>query len=467
MLSMRAVAREERGRVSLEAVVLPAIGTLLATGAVVSTVCRSPDQPFSSWRQLLERAVGYVLLAGVVHVAAVWLIDRVYGRAYEGESRAPDGLVLRGMWPGVALLPVTVLLAHAGSGWAAVVLPVIAVVAVLFVRRASPEAGRLARSGAPVGMAAGVFAYEAPVALVRTLGVMVLVAVLLELGVVMLVSWQYALAGLLFGLCGMVVLWRVPLRPRPAPGILSRVEAATVVAVLLTIVALLPSLGGSRMAGRVGRFVGPPVMAKAAPPKVPAGSARGGALSGVVLTLPPRPKEKVLPPAPRSALATLGPSRRVQTIRFDGAYWYFRAPELRPREDAKRVRGDPLKVEIHSTDRVALTMEAHQRLETPLATDCCTAIRVAVRNGEVREGAIGVELVLQGSGWQRSLGRRTLPSSLQPHGAEIEEVVDFAVPKDLPSGAFDEMTVVVVVPAGERARRAARVAIESFALVGR
>ena len=482
MLTLRVAATEESVPVSTEALVLPTIGTLLVTGAVASLVCRSPDQPFANWRQLLVRAVGYVLLAGVVHVAAVWLVDRVYGRAYGGPSRGTTGRVMRGTWLCAGLLPVTVLLAHAGSAWAALVLPVIAVVAVLFVRRASPEAGRLARRGAPAGIAAGLFEYEAPPPLVRTLGVMVVVAVLLELGAVMLASWQYALAGLLFGLCVMVVLWRVPLRVAALPGTregrratrLGQVEVSTAMAVLLTILALLPSLGGSLLAGRIAGLLGTRAMAAraASAPPLHAGKAFSGALSGVILTLPAKPREKLLPPPPERVSPRAEGSRRVQRIPFDGAYWYFRAPELRPRADARRVRGDPTKVDIHSTDMVALAMEAHQRLEAPLATNCCGAIRVAVRNAEVRVGAIGLELVLsedslKEEGWRRSLGTVMLQTSLAPHESERDEVVEFAVPKDLPDGVFDEMTLVVSVPAGERSRRGARVGIESFEVVGR
>ena len=473
-LSQYGAAAGESKASTTETVVLPTIGTLLATGAVVSGVCRTPDTPFASWGSLLACAVGYLLLAAVVHAAAIALISRVYG----GQAVAPARRIMRGMWLPAALLPMTVLLAHAGSAWAAVVLPVIAVQAVLFVRRAAPEAGRSAHGSAPAGIAAGLFGFAEPPTVPRTLWPMLLVALMLELGAVMLASWQYPLAGLLFGLCVTVVLWRMPLRPRAAAGAErpGQAERGTAVALLLTIVALLPSLGGSRMAGMVGRFVGgAPEMAKAAAPPVHAGGAKSGALSGVILTLPPKPREKVLPPPPTTAMTMSGNTVKPRILPFDGAYWYFRRPELEPREDARRVRGDPTKVQIRSTDQTAIQMEAHQRLEPPLTTDCCSAIRVAVRNAEEREGAIGLELILEANspkdGWRRSLGTVMLPSSVESRGpgerASIEEVLNFPVPKDLPRREFDEMTVVVVQPAGERSRMGAHVAIEHFELVGR
>ncbi len=467
-------AREERS-LRTEALVYPVIGTLLVTGAVVSRVCRTPDKPFTSWWSLLALGTTYVGIALLAHAGTVWGICRVYRET----PRAPVGRVVRGIWLSAALLPVTVLLAHGGSAWATPMLPAIAGMTVLFVRRGVPEAGRNAHSLAPAGMAPGLFGYAPPPALLGTMLSAVLVAMVLELTVAMLLSWQYALASLLLGIAVAVVLWRVPLGTEVA-GKGDRgwggVARDTAVALLLTLGTLLPSLNGSSLGSRAGRFLGMgPIAAHAPPMPSPAqtGEARGGALSGVILTLPPKPRQTVVPPPPMGAMIAGVARVQPRILKFDGAYWYFRSPDVQPRPDARTVRGDPTKVQIRSTDLAAIVMEAHQTLEPALRMDCCSAIRVTVQNADTKPGAIGLELVLggrsgKGGVWRESLGTLVIPSSLLPRregdGRGATEVLEFPVPGGAATRSIAEITVAVR-PAPERSRMGAQVAVEQFELV--
>ena len=472
-LSAQQATGGEREIATTEALTFPVIGTVLVTGAVVSTVCRPPDRPFTSWWSLVAWAVGALLLAAVAHGAAVWGVCTWVREQLQAPMRA----VLVGMWPAVALLPVTVLLAHESSAAVAILLPLIAMGAVLFVRRSAPEAGRDAHAAAPAGVASGLFGYRRPPTMARTMFSAVLVAGMLEAGVAMLLSWQYALAGLLFGLCLMVLLWRTPLRAQ-APWVGGgRRERRTVlrgsaVAFLLTVLALLPSLNTSPLSGLAVWLLGshPQVDARRTPPPVRAAGATGGALSGVILTLPPKPRQTI-EPLPVQSFQVRGAATQPLRIEFDGAYWYFRSPDPQPRPDARRVRGDPTKVQIRSTDQAALQMEAHQSLSSSLRTDCCSVMRVAVRCTEEREGAIGLELILAkttaGESFHRSLGTLLLPSSLRPSGNRPagEEVLTFAMSKDLPAHEFNEITVVVK-PTRALARAGTHLAIEYFEPVG-
>ncbi len=475
MLSEREAAAESGSRTA--ALVLPTIGTLLATGAVASMTCRTPSRPFANWKSLLAYALTVLLMAAAVHTAAVWAVCRVYRR----QLQAPVMTIMRGTWVCAALLPATVLLAKQGSFWAAPFLPAIAVLAVVFIRRGAPEAGRAANSLAPAGVAEGWLVYREPPSLARTLGYAVAVGVMAEAALVMLLSWEYALAGLLLGISVAVVLWRVPLRAGAETERSGRSRrrwaGQTMGALVLTMLALVPSLGGGGGASRVAaRLLGvqeATVVSRAVPPvRHEDGTAQSGALSGVILSLPPKPKQKMVPPPPMSASISSASRATPQVIQFDGVYWYFRRPDPRPRPGAKTVRGDPTKVDVRSTDYAQLQMEAHQLVSPAIATGCCSAIEVTVRNADRRRGAIGVELVLRGAAgkgvWAESLGTLVIPSSLEqsPRSADArgEEVLRFPMPSGGPGRDFGEI-IVAMRPALQRAREGAQVAVERFELV--
>ncbi len=460
---------EESGGPTTESLVLPTVGSLLLTGAVASMVCRTPSQPFASWRGLLECAVGFLLVAAAAHAVAIWTVCRVY----RAQLRAPVRALLGGTWICAALLPMAVVLAKAGSEWATPVLPAIAVAAVLFIRRGAPRAGREAHAAAPAGVSASLFAFEEPPGLLRTLLPAVVTAALMDAGIAMLLSWQYALAGLLFGVGAAVVLWRVPLRVRMQRTGSHVVMRQTAVAMVLLVIALLPSLGGSGLAVAMGQWLGVRGVSGAPPPvRVPqVAGATGGALSGVILTLPPKPRAREIPPPPRAMSVGGGGRAKPLLIPFDGDYWYFRQPELRPRGDARRVRGDPTKVDVRSTDRAELQMEAHQRLDSGMEVACCGAVEVAVRNRDDRPGLITLEVVLEGAERRErmSLGTRVVPSSVDRARAGdrgMEEMLLFPIAAAGQMRVFDEITVVVR-PSAERARMGAKIAIESFTLLPR
>ena len=409
-----------------------------------------------------------------MHAAAVWGICKVYREQLD----APIAMLLRGTWPAVALLPVMVLLAKEGSAWAAVIPVVLAVTAVLFVRRGAPDAGRSANSRAPAGVASSLFALEEPPPLVRTLLSAVVMAILLEGAAALLLSWQFLLAGLLLAMCAAAVTWKVSLRPRvlAVPGgrtATRRLLLRTGAALLLTVVALLPSMGGSWVSGTANALLrgrGAALPQGSAAPQSPARGPGGGALSGVILTLPPQPQQKTVRSPPAVRVASAATAQRT-VLPFDGAYWYFRSPDVRPRPDARTVRGNPLKVQIRSTDPRPLQMEAHQLLAEPLALEDCRAIDVAMQRAWDQPGAIAVELALldhsRRTVWRQSLGWRVLSAGAGMGAAQgrgpAEEVLRFPVPPEARARVVDEL-MVVIRPEGAQSRVGAHVAVEHFEL---
>ena len=163
-------------------------------------------------------------------------------------------------------------------------------------------------------------------------------------------------------------------------------------------------------------------------------------------------------------------------IPFDGAYWYFKLPDGRPRADAPVVRGDPRRKQIRSTDTRPLMMEAHQRLDSPIRMDCCRAIRVTVQSGGSGRGAISLEVRLERRGVKDtaavSLGSQVVPSSTEAAavGTEgVDEVLTFAFPPiagHAQRGMFDEITVAIR-STRNRAWSGVHLAIQSFELTPR
>lgn len=198
----------------------------------------------------------------------------------------------------------------------------------------------------------------------------------------------------------------------------------------------------------------------------------GGEYSGIVLLLPPKPHNEVVPPRLGDHSGTTGVSGKPIVIPFDGAYWYFKRPDNRPRRDAKVQRGDPLKGSIRSTDRLPLLMAAHQALLRPIAMTCCKALQVELINADNRLGAITIEVLLRDvsgpSNPTLSLGNVVIPSStarfIPFDRGPVKEKLTFRFPPGEQNQSFDQITVLIK-PSWERALAGSRVAIADFVLV--
>ena len=193
----------------------------------------------------------------------------------------------------------------------------------------------------------------------------------------------------------------------------------------------------------------------------------------IILSSPPV-KKQPLPPIPRpDSFATRGVAKPL-TIPFDGQYWYFKAPSVRPGPHAHLARGKSTDVAIQSSDLAPLLMEAHQNLDKPIDPACCSEIEVAITNADTRPGTISLGLMVTDSispdRQSRNLGNRIIhssePASIPLDRKPVEETLRFSIPRSSTNHRFNEITVIYL-PAPERARGGAKVSVQSFTLIPR
>jgi hypothetical protein len=160
-------------------------------------------------------------------------------------------------------------------------------------------------------------------------------------------------------------------------------------------------------------------------------------------------------------------------IPFYGPYWYFKISGEAPGRMARTTRGDPLKVNVRSTDDAPLLMEAHQYLSESVDLACCREIQVVFRN-DVSLGASEVGLSLTDSHAKvkskvsQSLGIKPIdlntPPQLDGGTSPIEETVTFPLPKPGTIRKFDQITIILL-PHLRYSTAGRKVAIERFVMV--
>jgi len=161
-------------------------------------------------------------------------------------------------------------------------------------------------------------------------------------------------------------------------------------------------------------------------------------------------------------------------IPFDGVYWFFKSPDEQPPAGSRQAHTTPEIVDIHSTDRRPLLIEAHDHLANLIELNCCSRIQVAIRNADRYPETIALELVLVNTTLPHnpsvSLGRMmvnsTRPWKLYDKPATVDETLNFPIPPRRSLRAFDEVKIVFVLDRA-RADAAARIAIDHFVLVPR
>jgi hypothetical protein len=280
------------------------------------------------------------------------------------------------------------------------------------------------------------------------------------------------LASGLHASCSSLLVWRWSYRSvkgkRSKRFLVFRVALVGAVAILLTSAVLAPSLSGGYFGARSRAYLG---MQKPESARRQT-AATDTSYRGIILwTMPPK-KKTLAPPSPRENSLSIGRIAKPLIIPFDGVYWYFKKPDTQPHHDAHVVHGDPMRVDIHSTDWHPLIVEAHQRLGTRLPLTCCSDLEVTIKNGDNRPGdiAIGVLLTDSSSPGRPSeyLGRKVVVSSEAGHfslnRSPVSEMLTFAIPAHASLREFDEITVVFL-PARERSLGGEQIAILCFTLV--
>lgn len=270
-----------------------------------------------------------------------------------------------------------------------------------------------------------------------------------------------------------------PLPTRPA----SRIAAITV---LCTALALLPFLRISLRIPGYGTSPGKhalhgfskvmPRPGADAPPSGDATTGSSGEHTGILLWAPEEKRTKLVAPPPVATANPLSHGRGIEPliIPFDGVYWFFKTPDTSPPPSSRQAHGTPEQYEITSADWRPLSMEAHESLGTLIDLDCCSRIRIDIRNRDRFPDTVSLELVLIDTSLpgkpSQSLGSAIVKSTRAWHEDEkpspINENLDFVIPANHTLHRFDQMMVRFRLDI-TRSDTGARMAIERFVLIPR
>lgn len=197
--------------------------------------------------------------------------------------------------------------------------------------------------------------------------------------------------------------------------------------------------------------------------------------NGIVLWGEKQSYTKLVAPTPilPNALANNGNANPL-IIPFDGVYWFFKFPDVQPPSDSRQAHASPENVDIRSTDRRPLSIEAYDHLANLIDLDCCSRIQIAIRNADRYPETVSLELVLLNTTFPNhpfvSLGRATVnsthPWNLYEKPAPISETLSFVIPARHSLKSFDEMKIVFLLDPA-RADAGAKIAIDHFVLIPR
>jgi hypothetical protein len=268
---------------------------------------------------------------------------------------------------------------------------------------------------------------------------------------------------------------RPPNLPRSVLGLV----LTLVLAIGLTVSGMLPRFGGHGFGttGDGGRASAPAPATNeppgTLPPEAPHGTADSG-FFGVILWPEVKPYATLIAPMPqtRGGLGN-GVPPRPWSVPFSGEYWMYRWPFAHPPQNSYFQRGNPSNLSFSTTDRTPLQMEARHKLNQAIATDCCSDIRIELRNADRYPGTIAIELYLiDGTSprkFQMWMGRAVVNSRPEISGDEVRPVVetlDYPMPQYASIAQFDEFKMVFARDR-RRADKSAKIAIERFVLMPR
>jgi hypothetical protein len=456
---------------------------LVVTGISSATflanlICPSPHPHATYWIVLFLQAAFLLVLtaaAGAAGIFVPWFFLKI-------KPPFPFASLAKKAALAWVFLPGIILLYHRHSPWMFPVLAVAAIAIAFNIRRLVPAAESLPSNLAsetrdlPSKLPRNLQTYlpslnGLPGSDSRPLRAFFLAACLQGALMAAVAEWFF-FAAILLSVSLFLLVWQWSAFDSAATGRFANKQSATLLytlAFFLTAFLLIPSAsGGAPGAGGTGRA-----------PRTPPTFAHGPTATsnndyiGIILWSPPV-KKQALPPVPRPHSFASGAAAKPLIIPFDGQYWYFKAPSVRPGPHAHVARGRPTDVTVRSSDFAPLLMEAHQNLNSPIDLACCREIELAITNADTRPGKISLGLILTDAispdKPSRNLGSRPIPSSepatIPLDRAPIHEVLRFPIPRSSTTHRFNEITVIYL-PTPERARGAAKVSIQSFALIPR
>lgn len=448
--------------------ILPMLASILSVGVIASIFILPPPRATLSLQQLLLKGALDISIAACIHVVTVVSIWRLIREYVEPSC----GTLAIHIWAVVLWLPLVTTLRAERSLWISCIIPWACANAITFLNLWSGPPPQDEQDDPDARTARVLFQPPASLSLWRTLLPYCITIIVTQAGLASLLSGHPWSAAALISAGVVLFLARHPFvhhlaKRRRTFSRSSILQTAAVFFLMST--ALTPYLQKAYGLRSLASFLA----TRPAPFNMPTPRiAPSSEYSGVILKLPAKPHTPIEPPtASARTNFSIGLSKPI-IIPFDGAYWYFKQPDARPKPDARIQRGDPIKANVRSTDYRELEMEAHQTLPNTISADCCSAMRIDLLNGDYRPGVIRIELLLRDTsskaGSSLFLGSIPIPSSQPKHISinrpPVPESLRFQMPATARGRRFDEITVVIK-PSSDRALAGSKIAIKNFVLI--
>jgi hypothetical protein len=250
-----------------------------------------------------------------------------------------------------------------------------------------------------------------------------------------------------------------PERPAPMPPSALSVALTILLAVAFS-TATLKFTEYAAASGSSDTESGPGAVNTTALPDPAASGFGSGGFPGVILRRVHKAKSMTLV-VPRLNFSTESEKvTRPLTIPFTGEYWMYQPPFIQPPRTSVVREGTPLELSFHTSNGTMLSMEARQRLGTPVELSCCGRLDVEIaQRGQFAELLLKVTLTDSQTG-------RNLELGMEPVGLNASETLHYSIPSDGALKKFDEIRVVYR-RRGMGYSKSISVAVEEFRLVPR
>lgn len=434
----------------------------LTAAAVTLLFCRPPQPHTLTWTAILLHSIGYIALAtvaGTVGAALLWLFLK---------TKSAFALLPRSAAAAWIFFPCVLLFYLRQSPWIYLAIAIATIVGAVNLRRIFPVRAEADQFLHATSVLPSI--YGLPIAKFRPFCAAV-IAICAQAALFCAAAARLIPAGVLIAASLFLFTWRWSAFDTNITFTGKRPSAILgTFALLFTVLALLPwlnarphnLLGPSIQFHRPARLAQRPVE-----PDTPSAE-----YVGIILWPPVKKKAEIVPPTPHIHSFAIGRPAKPIVILFDGPYWYFKSPSIRPGPRAHVAHGNATDVTIRSSDWWPLLMQAHQNLGLPIDLNCCSEIDVAITNADTRPGVIALALRLTDSisvaRSIRTLSDRTILSTaatqIPINRPPVKEILRFPIPHSASMCQFNQIDVLYH-PAKDRARGAAKVSIQSFSLI--
>ena len=293
-------------------------------------------------------------------------------------------------------------------------------------------------------------------------------ALALQFGVVA-VLWKNPIpAAALFALSAAIITALVvirsgskPERPQPMPPSALSVALTILLAVAFSTAGLKFREYASGSGGPEYTQAPNPVSTTELPdPDTTAVGLGAGGFPGVILRPVHKPESAFLVIPPSSFLKQGEKKERPLDIPFTGEYWMYQPPFIQPPRTSVIRQGTPVELSFHTSNGTSMSMEARQKLASPIELSCCERLEIVIaQRGGFAELFLKVTLI-------DSQAKRSLELGAASVGLNALETLRYSIPSESEMKKFDEIRVVYRPRFGVLSR-SINLAVERFLLVPR